>query len=149
MWGFLISIISGLLMSVQGVFNSEVTKQTSVWLAAGFVQFTALLFCIVAWFVTGKEGSIASIPSVKPWYMLLGGVMGALITYTVILAINKLGPAKATMFIVSAQLIVSYLISLFGMFGVEKSEFSFSRVFGVAVMIGGIIIFKWNELFQA
>lgn len=148
MFGMLIGLVSGLLMSVQGVFNAEVTKQTSVWLSAGFVQLTALIVCAVAWFVTGREGAISSIPSVRPWYMLLGGVIGAFITYTVIVAINQLGPAKATMFIVAAQLIFAYLISLFGLFGVEKAGFAWTRLFGVIVMIGGILLFKWEELFQ-
>ncbi len=148
MWGMIIGLVSGLLMSVQGVFNAEVTKQTSVWLSAGFVQLTALIICVIAWFVTGKEGSISAIPAVKPWYMLLGGVIGAFITYTVIVAVNQLGPAKATMFIVTSQLIVSYLISLFGLFGAQKTPFAWTRLFGVAVMIGGILLFKWQELFQ-
>ena len=55
MWGMLISVISGILMSVQGVFNSEVTKQTGVWIAAAFVQVTAFIVCMAAWFVTGRE----------------------------------------------------------------------------------------------
>ena len=36
MLGFIIAIISGALMSIQGVWNTGVTKQTSVWLAAGW-----------------------------------------------------------------------------------------------------------------
>ena len=99
MLGMLIGLLSGMLMSIQGVFNAEVTKQAGVWVAAGFVQITAFVICVAAWFVTGKEGSISGIVQVKPWYMLLGGVIGAFITYTVIVAINQLGPAKATMFI--------------------------------------------------
>ena len=31
MWGFIVALISGALMSIQGVFNTEVTKQTSLW----------------------------------------------------------------------------------------------------------------------
>lgn len=147
MLGLFIGVMSGILMSVQGAFNTAVTKQTSLWLCASFVQITAFCVCLVAWFITGKESSVSSIFHVKPWYYLLGGVIGAFITYTVILAFNQLGPAKATMFIVSAQLIMSYLISLFGLFGAEKLEFAWSRILGVAIMIGGIMIFKWQELF--
>ena len=29
MWGFIVALISGALMSIQGVFNTEVTKQTA------------------------------------------------------------------------------------------------------------------------
>ncbi|OKZ28188.1 MAG: hypothetical protein BHV68_23185, partial [Bacteroidales bacterium 43_8] len=39
---------SGLLMSVQGVMNTGVTKQTSLWVSAGFFPFCAFIFlCIL------------------------------------------------------------------------------------------------------
>ena len=98
MIGLLIAIISGVLMSVQGVWNTGVTKQTSVWLAAGFVQFTALLVCVAAWFFTGRQGTVVSLFGIDNKYMLLGGAMGAFITYTVIKGVEMLGPAKANMF---------------------------------------------------
>ena len=40
MLGMLIGLLSGMLMSIQGVFNAEVTKQAGVWVAAGFVQLS-------------------------------------------------------------------------------------------------------------
>ena len=43
MWGFLAALISGALMSVQGVFNTEVTKQTSLWVSTGWVQLSAFM----------------------------------------------------------------------------------------------------------
>ena len=49
MWGILVAVLSGLLMSVQGVFNTQVTKQTSLWVSSAFVQLTALAVCLGAW----------------------------------------------------------------------------------------------------
>ncbi len=144
MLGMLISILSGALMSIQGVFNTAVTKQSGIWMASGFVQFTALLVCIVAWFITGREGTVASLFMVDKKYMLLGGAMGAFITYTVIKGVELLGPAKAIMFIVVSQLIVAYLIELFGLFGSQKASFDFSKLIGMGLMIGGVILFKWK-----
>ena len=46
MWGFLSALISGALMSIQGVFNTNVTKQTSLWVSTGWVQFSAFLVCV-------------------------------------------------------------------------------------------------------
>ena len=40
MWGFFTALISGALMSIQGVFNTEVTKQTSLWVSTGWVQLS-------------------------------------------------------------------------------------------------------------
>ena len=102
MVGFLIAIISGALMSVQGVFNTGVTKSSSIWVASAFI------------------------------------------TYTVIRSMEMLGPARAVMLIVTAQLLAAYMIELFGIFGVEKQPFSFRRMIGMAAAIVGIVVFKWE-----
>lgn len=140
--GIIIAVISGALMSLQGVFNEGVTKQTSIWVSASFVQLTAFLVCILAWLFTGRDGSFSTLFTIQNKYMLLGGVMGALITYTVIRSMSSLGPAEAVMIIVTAQVLVAYLIELFGLFGVEKVEFQWNKLLGVALAIGGIILFK-------
>ena len=131
-------------MSIQGVFNTGVTKQTSVWVASSFVQFTALIVCLVAWFVTGREGNFASLFKIDNKYMLLGGALGAFITYTVIQSVSNLGPAKAIMLIVTSQLVIAYLIELFGIFGMEKVGFEWRKLIGLLITIVGIIVFKWD-----
>ena len=77
-------------------------------------------------------------------YLLLGGVIGAFITLTVIMSMNQLGPAKAALLIVVAQLAVAYVIELFGLFGVEKVAFSWTKAAGLLVSVIGIVIFKWK-----
>lgn len=142
MIGWIISIISGILMSVQGVFNTEVTKQSSIWAAAAFVQITALAVCVTAWLATGREGTIKQLFQVTPRYMLLGGVLGAFITFTVIKSVGKLGPAKAIAAIVISQVLAAYLIELFGLFGCEQVRFEWKKLIGVVLMIGGLLVFK-------
>lgn len=142
MWGILIALLSGALMSVQGVFNTEVTKQTSLWVSSAFVQLTALLVCLGAWLVTDRT-SFMTLTDVEHKYMLLSGVIGAFITITVIRAMGSLGPARAAMLIVISQLIVAYVIELLGMFGVEKQPLEWRKVLGMLVSIVGIVLFKW------
>ena len=57
---------------------------------------------------------------------------------------EMLGPAKAAMLIVVAQLIVAYVIELLGWFGVEKQPLEWRKVVGMAVAIVGIVVFKWE-----
>ena len=61
MWGILVALISGALMSLQGVFNTEVTKQSSIWAAAGWVQATALITCVVLYFCTGPRRDLGHV----------------------------------------------------------------------------------------
>ena len=140
MVGFLIAVISGALMSVQGVFNTGVTKSSSIWVASAFVQLSALIVCFCAWLFTDRTSFVTL--RVEPKYMLLGGAIGAFITYTVIRSMEMLGPARAVMLIVTAQLLAAYMIELFGIFGVEKQPFSFRRMIGMAAAIVGIVVFK-------
>ena len=143
MIGFFIAMLSGALMSVQGVFNTKLTESTSLWVANAFVQFTAFLLCSAAVLVKDRS-SRRSLFDVEPKYFLLGGGMGAFITLTVIKSMDSLGPAKAVMLIVIAQLIVAYLIELFGLFGVEKQPFVWRKAIGALVAIAGFIVFKWD-----
>lgn len=143
MVGLFIALLSGALMSVQGVFNTQVTKTAGIWVANAFVQFSALLVCLAIWLFTDRS-SFMSLLKVEPKYMLLGGVIGAGITYTVIKGMELLGPAKAVMLIVISQLIVAYGIELFGLFGVEKQPLEIRKVIGMIIAIVGIVIFKWK-----
>ena len=140
MWGFLVALLSGLLMSVQGVMNTGVTRQTSIWVAAGFVQISAFVVCVIAWIVTGRE-SVSSIMNVSPKYMLLGGIIGAFITITVIKSMELLGPAKSVMLIVIMQIVSAYVIELMGILGTKKAAFSWGKVVGALICIAGIVMF--------
>ena len=141
MAGFLIALLSGALMSVRGVFNTQVTKSTGIWVSNGWVQLSAFALCVVVWLATGRE-SVSTLWEVRPHYMLLGGVIGAGITWTVIQSVSALGPARSALLIVIAQLAVSYLIQLFGLFGMDQEPFSWKKAGGLLLAVAGIMIFQ-------
>lgn len=144
MIGFFIALLSGALMSVQGVFNTQVTKTTGMWVSNAWVQLSAFAVCAVMWLVMGRD-DISTIIRVEPRYMLLGGAIGAGITWTVIKSVASLGPAKSALLIVIAQLTVAYLIELFGLFGMEKAPWDWIKAGGLALALIGIAIFQWER----
>ena len=129
-------------MSIQGVFNTEVTKATSHWVSTSFVQLTALIVCLFAWAFTDRQSFLTLMEVPNKW-TLLGGVIGAFITVTVVRSMADLGPARAAMLIVIAQLIVAWVIELFGWFGVERTAFEWRKLMGMGIAIIGVIVFKW------
>ena len=138
MVGWIVALISGVLMSIQGVLNTEVTKQTSLWVSTGWVQLSALIVCITAWLIRDRS-SVTALMDVSPKYMI-----GAFITLTVIVSMDQLGPARAAQLIVVSQIAAAYLIELFGLFGVDKANFQWSKVLGLGLSIIGIMIVKWK-----
>ena len=140
MAGFIIAIVSGTLMSIQGIFNTNVTKSSSIWVAAGFVQLTALATCLIMWFFNGRP-EVSGVLRVDNKVSLLGGVIGAFITFTVVKSVSELGIAKAEITIVVSQVIVAYLIELFGLFGSKKAEFSWLKLLALIIAAGGVFMF--------
>ncbi|MDO4554714.1 MAG: DMT family transporter [Lachnospiraceae bacterium] len=143
--GMILALISGTLMSIQGVFNTEVSKESGQWVTNTFVQFTGFLVCLLIWFVSERtKHGFLELFLVEKRYMLFGGVIGSFITFTVICSMAGLGPAKAALFIVVSQILAAYLIELFGIFGVERSPFLWRKLFGTILAAGGIILFQWE-----
>lgn len=143
--GILIAMFSGLLMSVQGVWNTQVTKTTGMWVANMWVQFTGFVFCFLIWVIMGRD-SISTITKVEPRFMLAGGILGVGITWTVIKSIESLGPAKAVLFIVVTQIAVAYLIELLGLFQVEKQPLELRKIAGIVLAIAGTWLFHSSSM---
>ena len=70
MTGFFIALLSGALMSVQGVFNTQVTKTTEMWVSNAWVQLSAFAICLVMWLIMGRD-SIATIGAVSYTHLTL------------------------------------------------------------------------------
>lgn len=142
MTGVLIAILSGILMSLQGVFNTQLTRQSSLWSCAAFVQITAFLVCILAWLFSDRSNLLRPFHA-RPLYLLLGGVLGAFITLTVVLCMQKMGPARAVLLIVTAQIISAYFIEVLGLFDVTKHSVTLREILGIVITIVGVVIFKF------
>ena len=58
------------------------------------------------------------------------------------LGIRALSPTVAISVILIAQLLVAAGIDAFGLMGAERVHFGWTQLAGVAMMIGGVILFK-------
>ena len=129
-------------MSFQGIFNTKLSEKIGLWETNTIVQGSAFILTIIAVLLFGK-GSFKEVREVNKIY-LLGGLLGVLIIFTVMVGMKNLGPTYAIAIILVAQLLTAAILEAFGLFGVAKTRFSLNEVIGVVVMIAGIIIFKWK-----
>ena len=137
---FIWSVIAGAAMSLQGVINTRLSDKTGLFESNVFIQGTAFIAALLVMFFFGK-GDITKITSVNPLY-LTGGLLGIVITVTVMLGISGLSPTVAISVILISQLTVAALIDAFGILGAEKVSFGLSKYIGLALMIAGTLIFK-------
>ncbi|WP_026881996.1 DMT family transporter [Clostridium akagii] len=143
MIGVILSILSGLCMSLQGVFNSRLSEKIGLLETNVFVQGTAFLLSTIILIIAGKH-NFKNIKGVNKIY-LLGGVLAVIIIYTVMKGISSLGTTYAISTILISQLITAGVIDAFGLFGAKKINFGTNEILGVIIMLTGIVIFKWKS----
>jgi bacterial/archaeal transporter family-2 protein len=142
MLAILYAIISGISMTLQGVFNTKLEEKVGTWETNVIVQGTALIVTLIIVMFFGK-GSFKNVKDVNKIY-LLGGVLGVIIIFTVMRSIGAMGATCGIAIILVAQLASAGIVDAFGLFGVEKISFHLREFIGIAIMILGIIIFKWR-----
>ena len=86
MLGIICAIISGIAMSIQGVFNTRLGEKIGLWETTVLVQAIALICSLIISFFYG-DGSYSNLKTANKLY-LLGGVLGVIITFTVIKALE-------------------------------------------------------------
>ena len=138
--GYVFAIVAGAAMSIQGVMNTRLSDKIGLYESNVFVQGTAFLFSLIAVWFLGK-GNFKEIGQVNRFY-LLGGLIGLVITITVMLGVGKLGPTIAISTILISQLLVAAIIDAFGIMGSEKVAFTWTKYVGLALMLGGVLLFK-------
>ncbi|MDD5902084.1 MAG: DMT family transporter [Oscillospiraceae bacterium] len=140
LWGILFSIIAGMAMSVQGVMNTRLGEGIGNMEANAFVQGSAFALALLV-LLFYRQGSFAALGQVSKLYWL-GGVLGLVITLTVMLGIKSLGTTLAISVILISQLLIAALIDAFGLMGSEKIAFGWNKYVGLALMTGGMLLFK-------
>ena len=140
MIGVIFSIVAGMAMSVQGVMNTRLGERIGTMEANALVQCTAAALSLAALAVyhTGDFSALSGTPKLY-W---LGGVLGLVITITVMLGIRDLSPTVSISVILISQLLVAALIDAFGLMDTEKVPFGWGKFVGLGLMLGGVVLFK-------
>jgi transporter family-2 protein len=138
--GFIFCVIAGAAMSVQGVMNTRLGQGIGNLQANALVQCTAAALSLAA-LLFARDGSFSRLSQVS-WGYWLGGALGLLITLAVMLGIRALSPTVAVSVILIAQLLVAAGIDAFGLMGAERVHFGWTQLLGVALMVGGVLVFK-------
>jgi len=140
MKNLLFPVMAGIFISLQSVFNARASEKIGFWETNTFVHGTGFIITVIMLFISGS-GGFSKIGEVNKLY-LTGGVLGALIVYTVTKGITSLGAALAVAVLLATQLIVATVIDTFGLFGSTPVKFDYTKLIGLLMMIGGIIVFK-------
>jgi transporter family-2 protein len=131
-WG--IAAAAGILMAVQGGINGALGKTIGFLEGNFIVHAIALGVVAVLLFAAGLGKGDLSKLNQTPWYLYSGGIINVAIIYAVMFSVAKAGSGQATTAIISGQLAMAMIIDCFGLFGLEKTSFTWVRGLGLIMM---------------
>lgn len=143
---YLLALIAGLMLPIQVAFNSRLTSFSGSPVISSLCSFLVGTFALMVYSVASP--GLLSKASFQIWnapvYAWLGGLVGAFFILTSLIVTPKLGLAVALCVVIAGQLIMSVLMDHFGWFGFAVRLFTWTKAFGLALVLGGIILIKWK-----
>jgi transporter family-2 protein len=104
------------------------------------LAFSTALTALLALVIVGvARSSVAGYERAlhQPWWMLMGGVMGLLIVFTVTYAGPRIGVAATVGILIAGQLAMGAAIDKWGLFGSERIDLRWPRLVGIALLAVG------------
>ena len=111
---------------------------------ASLLSFSVGLICLLALNLMTNPSAVVNLKPgiVTPWYIWLGGFLGAIFVGYITWVNQQQGVALTFALVVSGQIFCSLVIDHFGLFGSAISTMSPQKVLGAALIIIGIILIK-------
>jgi transporter family-2 protein len=138
------TLFIGALLPVQAVLNTKLGKQTGGPLISSLLSFLVGLIClfIINLFVNYTALSNMKPLSVSPWYLWMGGLLGAIYVSCIIFINQQQGVALTFALAVAGQIFISLLIDHFGLLGAFVRPLSISKIIGAILIIAGLFLIK-------
>jgi bacterial/archaeal transporter family-2 protein len=141
MKGILFALLGGGFITLQGVANTRISKDIGTWQAATITQLTGFILALfILMFVRDKKW--LGVKQVKPLY-LIGGTFGAVVIFSNVSAIQRVGVTLTISAILIAQLTLTFIIDSNGWFGLMKQKMKVPQLIGIAMMIIGVVILRF------
>ncbi|MDN4076097.1 DMT family transporter [Fictibacillus terranigra] len=132
----LLALFSGMGQSMQAAVNGTLGKKIGSIEGAFVSFFTGTVMLLIFMMIWG-HGSLSTVGNVPKWN-LIGGILGAIYVFIVILAVPKIGVTSAITAVIIGQLIMSVIIDHFGWFGNAPFHFTYKRMIGLVLMFAGL-----------
>ena len=132
-----LAVAAGLAGSIQVALMSRLGERIGVLEALGFSTLLTAVLAFGILLVSRRSASGYEHALHQPWWMLLGGVMGLLIVFTVTYAGPRIGVTATVGILIAGQLAAGAAIDRFGLFGSERIALHWPRLLGIGLLAAG------------
>ena len=139
----LLALAAGVSIIIQQVLNSNLRMalDSAVW--SGFMSYFVGVICMALLALVLRDPlPSASLAARIPWWSWSGGLFGAIFIGLAILLVPQLGAATFIALLVTGQMLAAVTFDHFGWLGLAQRPIDATRLIGVALLIGGVVLIR-------
>ena len=140
---FMMAFVAGFTLPTQAGINMHLNQWSQSAILAATISFAV---GTIGLFVYGLCLRIpwpaVNTMSSHPWWIWIGGLLGAFFVVSTIVLAPRLGAASMIALIVAGQMTTSVVLDHFGWLGYQVHPISGLRILGVFLLLGGVILVR-------
>jgi transporter family-2 protein len=144
-WLYLLfAFAGGVVLPLQAGINAQLGHWLGSPVRAAFVSFLVgtIVLLVAAAFVFKPLPSWAKLGN-APWWVWIGGILGAFYVAASIVTAPKLGAAQLVALVVAGQALASLVVDQFGWVGFETKHISVGRALGMGLVFAGVALVRF------
>ena len=129
---------------MQAVLNTRLGRQVGGPLMGSLMSFTVGIICLFVLNMGLNPSAVLQLKptTVTPWYLWLGGLLGAIFVGYITWVNQQQGVALTFALVVSGQIFISLIIDHYGLLGSEVRTITLEKLLGAALIIAGLVLIK-------
>ena len=144
LWAYLLlAFAAGVMLPFQAGVNAELADWVNSPFRAAFVSFLVgtVVLLVVALLVFKPWPSGTKLGD-APWWVWIGGALGAFYVAGSIISAPKLGEATLIALVVAGQALASLAVDHFGWVGFEENPITLGRIGGMLLIAAGVVLVR-------
>jgi transporter family-2 protein len=139
-----VALVMGLFMAIQPAINLELRRFVGSPAQAAMVSTTVSTISLAFFVFVIQRKPWPSLHAAlsTPWWIWIGGLLGAAYVAISVVLISRLGAAFAFSLVVLGQMVTALVLDRFGWFGVPVHDLSPGRLLGVSLVISGVVLIR-------
>jgi len=134
--------LAGAATALQAPINARLATAVGSAVNAALVSFLVGSVALIGLALILQVRPDMAATRALPWYAWIGGLCGVIFVIAATWGVPRLGVATTITLMVAGQLVLGLVLDHFGAFGAPRQPVNLSRMLGVALVIGGVLLVR-------